>query len=87
MSSPRPGTRFPASRPRHPPGHGLHRRPRRPGSIYLGLKPEQSLTLQYALRPTCAGTFIVPPPYAEDMYDAKVRANGAAGKLIILPRE
>ncbi|MES2469619.1 MAG: MG2 domain-containing protein [Verrucomicrobiota bacterium] len=55
--------------------------------IYLGLKPEQSLTLQYALRPTCAGTFVVPPPYAEDMYDAKVRANGAAGKLIILPRE
>lgn len=55
--------------------------------IYLGLPAEQSLTLQYAVRPTCAGTFTVPPPYAEDMYDAKVRANGAAGNLIILPRE
>ncbi len=55
--------------------------------IYLGLRAEQSLTLQYALRPTCTGTFVVPPPYAEDMYETKVRANGAAGKLIILPRE
>ena len=55
--------------------------------IYLGLRSEGSLSLQYALRPTCAGTFVVPPPYAEDMYEAKVRANGAAGKIIILPRE
>lgn len=55
--------------------------------IYLGLKAEGSLTLQYALRPTCAGTFVVPPPYAEDMYEAKVRANGAVGKIIILARE
>ena len=55
--------------------------------IYLGLRPEGSLTLQYALRPTCAGTFVVPPPYAEDMYEAKVRANGAAGNIIILSRE
>jgi len=54
--------------------------------IYLGLRPEGSLTLQYALRPTCAGTFVVPPPYAEDMYEAKVRANGTVGQLIILPR-
>lgn len=54
--------------------------------IYLGLRAEGSLTLQYALRPTCAGTFVVPPPYAEDMYDAKVRANGAVGKIIILAR-
>jgi uncharacterized protein YfaS (alpha-2-macroglobulin family) len=55
--------------------------------IYFGLQPEASLELKYALRPTCAGTFVVPPPFAEDMYDAKVRSNGAAGKLIILPRE
>jgi alpha-2-macroglobulin len=55
--------------------------------IYLGLTSEGSLTLQYALRPTCAGTFVVPPPYAEDMYEAKVRANGAAGTIIILSRE
>ena len=55
--------------------------------IYLGLAPEGSLTLQYAMRPTCPGTFVVPPPYAEDMYEAKVRANGATGKMIILPRE
>jgi uncharacterized protein YfaS (alpha-2-macroglobulin family) len=55
--------------------------------IYLGLRAEGSLTLRYALRPTCPGTFVVPPPYAEDMYDAKVRANGAIGKIIILARE
>lgn len=54
--------------------------------IYLGLQPEASLVLEYALRPTCAGTYIVPPPCAEDMYDATVRANGAGGKLTVLPR-
>ncbi|MCP5538058.1 MAG: alpha-2-macroglobulin family protein [Akkermansiaceae bacterium] len=55
--------------------------------IYLGLRAEGSLTLKYALRPTCAGTFLVPPPYAEDMYEAKVRANGAGGKILIQPRQ
>ena len=55
--------------------------------IYLGLRPQGSLSLKYALRPTCAGTFVVPPPYAEDMYEAKVHANGATGKIIIFPRE
>jgi alpha-2-macroglobulin len=55
--------------------------------IYLGLDGEGSLTLQYAMRPTCAGTYILPPSYAEDMYEAKVRANSAGGKLIVLPRK
>ncbi len=55
--------------------------------IYLGLRSEGTLSLQYALRPTCAGTFVVPPPYAEDMYEAKVRANGPTDNIIILPRK
>ncbi len=55
--------------------------------IYLGLRGEGSLSLKYALRPTCAGSFVVPPPYAEDMYEAKVRSNGAAGKVVILSRD
>ncbi len=55
--------------------------------IYLGLQKQGTLTLKYAMRPTCAGTFVVPPPYAEDMYEATVRSNGQAGKLIVLPRE
>ena len=54
--------------------------------IYLGLRPEGELSLRYALRPTCAGNYIIPPPYAEDMYEAKVRANGMGGKLMVLPR-
>ena len=54
--------------------------------IYFGLEPEGELTLQYALRPTCAGNFIIPPPYAEDMYEAKVRANGQAARLTVFPR-
>ena len=55
--------------------------------IYLGLQPEAALTLEYALRPTCAGNYIVPPPYAEDMYEATIRANGTGGKLIVMPRK
>ena len=54
--------------------------------IYLGLRAGRSLSLEYALRPTCPGTYVVPPPYAEDMYEAKVRANGTAGKITVFAR-
>ena len=55
--------------------------------IYLALRKEGSLSLQYALRPTCAGTFVIPPPFAEDMYEARIRANGAAGKIVVIARK
>ncbi len=54
--------------------------------IYFGLRPEGTLTLQYAMRPTCPGTFIIPPPYAEDMYEPTVRANGPGGNITVFPR-
>jgi uncharacterized protein YfaS (alpha-2-macroglobulin family) len=55
--------------------------------IYLGLRAEGSLSLKYALRPTCAGTFVIPPAYAEDMYEAKVRANGTGGRIVVIARK
>jgi len=39
----------------------------------------------YRIRATNAGTFFVPPSYAESMYDRKLRARAAAGSIIVEP--
>jgi uncharacterized protein YfaS (alpha-2-macroglobulin family) len=39
----------------------------------------------YRIRATNAGTFFVPPSYAESMYDRKLRARAAAGRITVEP--
>ena len=41
----------------------------------------------WRVRPTCAGTFIVPPAFGEAMYDRAIHGSGVAGKFTVLPRE
>ena len=55
--------------------------------IFCGLEENETRTFEYAVRPTCAGTFSVPPSFAESMYDRTVRGRGAAAKFNVLPRE
>ena len=35
----------------------------------------------YRMKATSRGTFIVPPPYAESMYDPALKARGLAGSI------
>ena len=41
--------------------------------------------LRYRVRATAAGEFVIPPPYAEALYDRAVRAEGVAGSLTVSP--
>ncbi|MFO1427939.1 MAG: alpha-2-macroglobulin [Steroidobacteraceae bacterium] len=43
-------------------------------------------TLEYRVRVTSAGRFVVPPAHAESMYDPMVRAHSAAARLAVEPR-
>ena len=55
--------------------------------LFCGLEENATRTFEYAVRPTCAGAFTVPPPFAESMYDRTVRGRGVAAKFTVLARE
>jgi uncharacterized protein YfaS (alpha-2-macroglobulin family) len=55
--------------------------------IFCDLAHDETKTFEYSVRPTCAGAFIIPPAYAESMYDRAVNSRGLAGKFTVLPRE
>jgi uncharacterized protein YfaS (alpha-2-macroglobulin family) len=55
--------------------------------LFCGLGAGESHTFEFEVRPMCAGTFVVPPAFAENMYDRAVHGSGAAGKFIVKPRE
>jgi uncharacterized protein YfaS (alpha-2-macroglobulin family) len=38
---------------------------------------------RYRIRATNAGTFLVPPSYAESMYDRSLRARASAGRVTV----
>jgi len=47
------------------------------------LRDRRPLRHRYLVRAVAAGSFALPPPSAECMYDSSVRARGAAGTLVI----
>jgi len=55
--------------------------------VFCSLGAGESRTFEYEVRPLCAGTFAVPPAFAENMYDRAVHGSGAAGKFTVQPRE
>jgi len=52
-------------------------------SLYKG----KDLTIHYLLRATCAGEFVVPPLYAESMYDRGINGVGLGRSIKVLSRE
>jgi alpha-2-macroglobulin len=55
--------------------------------FFTSLLPGESKTFEYPVRAICAGTFAVPPPFAENMYDRAVHGIGIAGSVTVAPRE
>ena len=41
-------------------------------------------TITYQIKATNRGEFIVPPPYAESMYERGLNARGVAGKITVV---
>ncbi len=55
--------------------------------VFTSLGAGASHDFTWRVRPTCAGTFIVPPAFGEAMYDRAIHGSGATGKFTVLPRE
>ena len=55
--------------------------------IFCDLGNDETKTFEYSVRPTCAGTFTLPPSLVESMYERAVNGRGIAGKFTVLPRE
>jgi uncharacterized protein YfaS (alpha-2-macroglobulin family) len=55
--------------------------------IFTSLGAGESRTFEYALRPTCAGSFTIPPAFAENMYDRAIHGSGVASSFKVMPRE
>lgn len=55
--------------------------------FFFGLQGAKDLTIQYALRATCAGEFVVPPLFAESMYDRGVNGVGLGRRIKVTSRE
>ncbi len=47
---------------------------------YVSVQPKEK-TFRYRIRPTSKGRYIVPPPYAESMYDSRIQARGIASQI------
>jgi uncharacterized protein YfaS (alpha-2-macroglobulin family) len=49
--------------------------------VYYGSFDTQIRELSYRVKLTSAGSFVIPPSYAESMYDRSIRANTKAGRF------
>ena len=55
--------------------------------IFYGRFDTTAIELSYRAKATAAGEFVIPPPWAESMYDRAVRASGLSGKFSVTPSE
>jgi len=55
--------------------------------FFLRLQGAKELTVRYALRATCAGEFVVPPVFAESMYDRGINGVGLGRKIQVTSRQ
>ncbi len=55
--------------------------------FFFRLQGARDLTLRYPLRATCAGEFVVPPVFAESMYDRGINGVGLGRKIKVTLRE
>ncbi|MBA3962859.1 MAG: alpha-2-macroglobulin [Chthoniobacterales bacterium] len=53
-------------------------------ALFYSLITPRVTTITYQIKPTNRGEFIVPPPYAESMYERGVNGRGVAGKITVV---
>jgi uncharacterized protein YfaS (alpha-2-macroglobulin family) len=56
-------------------------------TFFTSLGAGESRTFEYPVRPTCAGTFVVAPAFAESMYDREIHGTGVSMNITVSPRE
>jgi hypothetical protein len=55
--------------------------------VFYGRFDTIARELSYRAKVTSAGQFVIPPPWAEAMYDRAVRASGVSGRISVTPSE
>lgn len=55
--------------------------------FFTNLRGANAQTFTYRIKPVCAGKFVVPPPFAESMYDRGLNGRGASAQLEVETRE
>jgi hypothetical protein len=55
--------------------------------VFYGSFDTSVRELNYRVKLTAAGNFVVPPPYAESMYDRSVHAGGLPGTFKVIPSQ
>jgi hypothetical protein len=53
-------------------------------AVFYATIPATVQTITYQIKATNRGEFVVPPPYAESMYERGVNARGVAGKITVV---
>jgi alpha-2-macroglobulin len=52
-------------------------------AIFYATAPTETLEITYQIKSNNRGTFVVPPVFAESMYDRNVKGRGVGGKLTV----
>ena len=53
-------------------------------AVFYGNVDPAARTISYKIKATNRGEFVVPPPYAESMYDREIQARGLASKIKVV---
>ncbi len=52
-------------------------------AVFFATIPTDSLQITYQIKSCNRGNFVVPPVFAESMYDRNVKARGLGGKISV----
>ena len=52
-------------------------------AVFFGTASESVLEINYQIKSSNRGEFIVPPVFAESMYERKVKGRGVGGKITV----
>ena len=53
--------------------------------LAFGTVPTDTVVYRYKIKAVNAGSYVIPPAYAESMYNLKVKARGLADRMTVLP--
>jgi uncharacterized protein YfaS (alpha-2-macroglobulin family) len=53
--------------------------------FYCSLDKGETKTFEYRVKPVAAGTFVVPPVFAESMYDRGINGRSGGGSVVAEP--
>jgi uncharacterized protein YfaS (alpha-2-macroglobulin family) len=51
--------------------------------FFTNVRKGEMQTFTYRIKPIAAGTFVIPPAYAEAMYDQSFKGRAGGGKVVV----